>query len=428
MTADTGTGSASAPPRARVEVVDVDPDDAAALARWALVPATGFMEPRPDDAGLERRRQQVLGQRLRGGTLGGALVGSLRSFDTELTLPGGRVVAADAVSSVAVLPTHRRRGVLTAMMGTDLHAARERGQVVSVLIASEAAIYGRYGFGPATAGTSWVLDTGRARFRDDAPADGGTLELVEPAAARAELRAVHDRARRARAGGLLRDERWWDLTTGAVPGGEAWEARSRTVLRRGPDGAADGYCTYTPLESSRGRVSTATARVHDLTATTPQALRALWELCASVDLVREVRADDRPADEVLPWLLADARAAQRTAHDDFLWVRVLDPVAALGARGYGADGRLVLRVHDAGGPAAGTFALEVSGGAAQVTAGGGEPDVELGAAALGSLLLGGTSAAVLARAGLLRAADGTALERTARAFATAEAPWCPTRF
>ncbi|GAA4966425.1 GNAT family N-acetyltransferase [Kineococcus glutinatus] len=428
MTQPRPPAPAPAGPAPGVRVTDVDVEDVDELTRWALVPATGFMEPRPSAEDVAKRQRRVRGHRLLGGVVGGRLVGSLRSFDTELTLPGARVVPANAVSSVAVLPTHRRRGVLTSMMRTDLARARERGQALAVLIASEAPIYGRYGFGAATEEATWTLDTTSSRLREDAPADAGTVELVEAAAVRAQLQAVHDGARRARAGGLRREERWWDLVLdpGAVSG--AWDARTRTVLRRGPDGTPDGYCTYTTTESSRGRVSTAQLRVDDLTATTPQALRALWELVASVDLVRTVRAAHRPVDEVLPWLLRDPRAAQRTGQDDFLWVRVLDTAAALGARGYDAPGRLVLRVHDEGGPAAGTVLLDAGADGVEVTRTDAEPDVELAADALGSLLLGGVDAALLARAGRLRARDGAAVPSAAALFRGAEVPWCATEF
>jgi predicted acetyltransferase len=43
---------------------------------------------------------------------GRQVVGTFRSFDTELTVPGAVQLPASAVSAVTVLPTHRRRGLL----------------------------------------------------------------------------------------------------------------------------------------------------------------------------------------------------------------------------------------------------------------------------------------------------------------------------
>ena len=51
---------------------------------------------------------------------------------------------------VGVLPTHRRRGVLTEMMRTQLEDVRERGEPIAALWASEEVIYRRFGYGFAS--------------------------------------------------------------------------------------------------------------------------------------------------------------------------------------------------------------------------------------------------------------------------------------
>src|SRR4051794_34471676 len=76
----------------------------------------------------------------------GAMVGCTRAYSFELTLPGGALAPVAAVSAVAVQPTHRRRGVLTSMMGALHGVARDRGEIAAVLTASESTIYGRFGY------------------------------------------------------------------------------------------------------------------------------------------------------------------------------------------------------------------------------------------------------------------------------------------
>src|ERR1700710_3097612 len=49
-------------------------------------------------------------------TADGRPIGSAAAYSFELTLPGGILVPAAGVTSVGVLPTHRRQGVLSAMM------------------------------------------------------------------------------------------------------------------------------------------------------------------------------------------------------------------------------------------------------------------------------------------------------------------------
>src|SRR5262245_8556293 len=86
-------------------------------------------------------RQQDLGRSL-AALDDGRVVGTYLSFATELSLPGVEAcVPADAVTAVSVRPTHHRRGLLTRMLQADLEAARERGELASVLIAAEYPIY-----------------------------------------------------------------------------------------------------------------------------------------------------------------------------------------------------------------------------------------------------------------------------------------------
>src|SRR4029077_3662901 len=77
---------------------------------------------------------------------GGEIVGTAASFPAQLTLPGRTFASGGAVYAVAATPTHRRRGILTAMMHRQLRDLHERGDSLAVLTASEGAIYGRFGY------------------------------------------------------------------------------------------------------------------------------------------------------------------------------------------------------------------------------------------------------------------------------------------
>ncbi|MEZ0163640.1 GNAT family N-acetyltransferase [Kineococcus sp. LSe6-4] len=429
---DTGR---PAPPQLRT--TQVDPDDRQALRAWAVPSRTAFLEAAPTEEGLEDRRRAVRGHRLTAvhDTVAGEdrVVATLRSFDSELTVPGAGPVSVDAVSTATVLPTHRRRGLLSRMLTADLERARGEGHALAALIALEAPIYGRFGFGAATRATSLVLDHARVAFRPDAPAATGSLEFV-PARRTDELAAVHDTARRARPGAIARDAAWWEAA-GRRGEGRWLGPRGHVVLHRDEQGTADGYAAYDVSDDSVGRVPNGTLHLRDLTATTPSAYRALWEFLASIDLVRVTRAADRPVDELLPHLLVDPRAVQTGPVDDFLWLRVLDVPGALAARRYLGCGTLVLRVADPLGLAGSTVRLHVAAqrcGAdgwvcPEVTTTDAEPDVVLPVAELGSLLLGGTSAVALQRAGRIEATPAAA-QALATLMAAPEQPWCPTWF
>src|SRR6516165_6668753 len=77
---------------------------------------------------------------------GAQIVGTGGVFTFQLTVPGSMAVAAAGVTMITVLPTHRRRGILTSIMRRQLTDIRERGEPVAMLYASESIIYGRYGY------------------------------------------------------------------------------------------------------------------------------------------------------------------------------------------------------------------------------------------------------------------------------------------
>src|SRR5918995_4749968 len=119
-----------------------------------------------------------------------AIVGTAAIFSRELTVPGA-VTPVAAVTLVSVAPTHRRRGLLTSLMRrqmTDLHE-NER-EPVAALWASEAAIYGRFGYGPAARGARLTARTPRLRMRPGTDRGTGRIRRVELDHARAHLRAV----------------------------------------------------------------------------------------------------------------------------------------------------------------------------------------------------------------------------------------------
>lgn len=111
---------------------------------------------------------------------------------------------------------------------------------------------------------------------------------------------------------------------------------------------------------------------------------------------------------------------------DFLWVRVIDVVRALGARTYAVPGVLVLEVTDAAGPAAGRYRLDAGTGECKVTE---EPaDLRLDVSELGSLYLGDESAVRLGALGRITEERPGALALADAVFRTARRPWCPTTF
>jgi predicted acetyltransferase len=353
-------------------------------------------------------------------------VATLRSFPAEMTVPGGAALRTAAVTAVATSSTHRRRGLASRLVAADLAAAAERGEQASVLIAAEWPIYGRFGYGPATEHQTVTVDAMAARFRRP-PA--GTVEYVDRDTARAFAPAVYQRHLEARPGELFRTDRFWDMDFGILRY-PSWPEPKPAFHLLARDGAGEpvGVVRYEHEGKWDGRLPRNEASVRFMVAAGPAGEALLWHHLVSMDLVVRVRAPDRPVDELLPWLLADARHAQPSQRADFLWVRPLDVAGMLAARTYPVPGRLVLAVTDATGPAGGRYAVEGGPDGAGCERTAAAADLTLGVGALGSLYLGGHRASTLAAAGMVEEHTAGALARADAMFASAAAPWCSTWF
>lgn len=344
-------------------------------------------------------------------------VATFASWGTTLTVPGGEV-AACAISSVTVAPTHRRRGLLRSLMVGELRTAASLGFPVATLTASEAGIYGRFGFGPAAAAASWEIAVRRAGWVGPEPT--GRIDFIDRERGRALADELHEQMRRHLPGEVALPGGHADRFFGTRPDADKPE-RLRVLQYRNGD-VVEGLAVYTVTENHDDYASSTLDLALLLTAT-DDAYAGLWRFLLSMDLIGTIRASELAVDEPLWWMLADQRAARITLRDHH-YLRVLDVAASLSARQYDTADTIVLQVDDSLGFAAGTFVLTTdTDGAGSVElvddAPVGEPLVQLGVTELSAMLLGGVSAVTLARAGRIHTDDPA---RIARVFGTATAP------
>ncbi|MFH0519168.1 GNAT family N-acetyltransferase [Streptomyces sp. M41] len=412
--------------------IDVRPLTDADIPDWSRALNTGFLRtPDVSEAEIADRRSFIEPARTLGAFDAGRCVATFRSFAQELTVVGGATVPADAVSNVTVSPTHRRRGLLSRMMAADLDAAKDRGDVVATLIAAEYPIYGRYGFGPATFTAQWTIDVPRTGLdpRWAGPGDGGRIDLVDGADVRKIGPELHERVRRAQPGAVDRNERWWQVRTGALRlDKEPWTEPFFAVYRSA-GGEVQGLVAYTADERwGDGKQPLNTASVRWLDAATPDAERALWRYLCSIDWITTVKSGWRAADDLLPLCLPDPRAARVTTLADWLWVRILDVVRALEARTYDGQGSLVLEVVDEGGPAGGRYRLEAGPDGSSCAPTTADAELTLEVADLARLWLGDESAVRLAALGLVQEQRAGAARVADALLRTSRRPWCPDIF
>ena len=177
---------------------------------------------------------------------------------------------------------------------------------------------------------------------------------------RTEAPAIYERVRLDRAGMIGRDDLRWDTLADLRRRPEHKPWGGFRLLCRDDDGVAQAWASYKVESRTTDGRPNGTADVADLCGATPAAEARLWRFLTELDLIATVKAADRPVDDVLPWLLTDARAAKSSGARDFLWVRPLDVAALLTARDYTTAGRVVLEVVDDQQLSAGRFELDAS--------------------------------------------------------------------
>lgn len=404
----------------------LDPDE---LATWMTVVRTAMLGRVPTSEQVDAYRRTLdLPRCLAAVDTEGHLCGTARAFATDLTVPGGRTVAAAAVSSVGVLPTHRRQGHLTRLMHTQLRDVADRGEPVAVLIAAEYPIYGRFGYGPANEACAIDVDADPDGWRD--PPTGGA-ELVDGDVLAPALIELYDRARLRAAGHITWDKQDWEVVAGArdwPDGDDERRHQARKVLWRDGDGVVQGAAVYSVDGQWTNNRPAGVLHAELVVAATDEAERELVRLLTAVDWVTKVRMHLRPIDDPLPLWRHDGRTAMLTDQSDQLWIRILDTPKALQQRGYAVDGRLVLDVVDPLDYAGGRYVLEVGpdGAACQPTTA--APDLVVPVTALGAAYLGGYSWGRLEAAGWVEERHPGAVARATALFATPRAPWCPRIF
>jgi predicted acetyltransferase len=333
----------------------------------------------------------------------GRVVGHTTARTRELTVPGA-VVPAAHITDVGVDPTHRRRGLLTAMMRRQLADVAAGHEPIAVLWASETTIYPRFGYGPAAARLQLDVMTREVRLTVPPPPPG-RLRLVEPMAAVGELAAIHERLRPARTGWSSRDDRWWRHLLDDSDDRRNGAGALHGVVYDGPGGPA-GYAVWRTADGWNKYGPDAKVRIREVVADSPEAYAAIWGFLLGIDLARSAVYDYAAVDEPLQYLVDEPRRLGRS-YSDALWIRLVDLPAALEARRYAAPVDVVLDVTDPLLPG-NTGRWRLTGGPDKATCARTDDPADLACTVteLGAAYLGGTSLGSLVAAGRIRPLTG----------------------
>ena len=356
--------------------------------------------------------------RFRLGFDGDDLVAIAGSYGMDLTVPGGAQVHAGGVTWVSVAVTHRRRGLLRRMMAEVHDDITARGEPVAILTASEGGIYERFGYGVATKRRVVEIDRRRTQLHDRFVPDD-PLRLVAPSEHLAALTEIYDRYRREQVGAVDRSAAWMEMLVHDYGEGAAAALHP------------DGYAIWKVTEEWNDGFPANQVALHEVVACTPEAHAALWNAVLGIDLAGTVRTSRAVAeDDPLPYLVTDQRQIRTTNLVDMLWLRPMDVQAALVARTYGTDDRLVIELADDGAPGGGTsWRIDGSPEGAEVTSDGADaPDLVTDRASLGAMYLGGVRPTSLAAGRRVQARSDDVLRRADHFFAATQRPHCNTGF
>ena len=376
----------------------------------------------PPQEEMERFARVLPFERLLAARDDGTIVGGAGGFPFTMSVPEGAIACA-GTTVVGVYPTHRRRGVLRAMMRAHLDDTHERGEAIAALWASEETIYGRFGYGRAAFAGEIALPRERVDFARPLERRGSVrfvdadevLELFPP---------LWDGLARERPGVHARTRDWWELRIVRDSPERRHGGGPKRFALLEVGGSPAAYAIYRHHMSWAEGSTSGRVQVLEAIGADAQATAEMWRYLLDIDWVATIESSLIPPDHPLFFLLAEPRRMKYRMGDS-LWVRLIDVGAALSARAYATDDELVFDVHDAFCDW-NTGRWRLAGGSAERTDA--DADLRLDVRELGSAYLGGIGFVQLAQTGAIEESTPGALARADRMFRHSLHPWGPEIF
>lgn len=331
-----------------------------------------------------------------------------------------------AVTSVGTLPIYRRRGYLRKITAAHFNLLHEQGErAIAILLASQAAIYQRYGYGVVSTQHFYNIAPRYLDFSLPHPVRGTFREMSDD-----EFPLLVDFYRHFRAdrtGYLHRAKVMWEAGVLSPP--PAGTQLNKVIYEE--SGEPLGYVIYT-AESPPGGIDPEPHQrliIRDLIWLTTSAYRAIWEYFARMDLVGNIVWGRVPSDDPLPHLLLEPRMLRLTAGDGLLG-RIVDVEKALPQRHYDEEGTLTFEItgDDLCPWNNSRWKLEASTNESSVNRTDEKPQLLMPVSTLAMLMFGQISASEAARMARLDVHDESALTLWDRVMRTKYRPACADMF
>ena len=358
----------------------------------------------------------------------GELVATAAGYPFKLRM-NGRGMMADGVTAVGTNPGFRRRGLVRRLIGDLLARARDNHQPVSILWASMAAIYQRFGYGLASTQVEYSFDPRFAAFQFGEPAAGYTRMLAQEEAVPiiSQLYRAFIEPRNLL---LHRSPVLWEVPFRA--GSKPNENKTHCAVHYDGADNPDGYMLYTlarTKEPSGDPAPDQELAISDFVWRDMNGYRGLWEFVRSHDLAGKVTTAFAAEDDPACTVLLEPRILQRHTSDG-IWLRVVDAAAALAGRGYDVSGETTLALaEDVECPwNVGTYHLAADTVQAEVRRTNATAQVTITAQGLASLLSGHAALSQLVRVGRAEVRDHKRLPALDALFSTRYRPHCMNGF
>ncbi len=378
-------------------------NDAEWLEQW-LVVAAAFGEPpeAPKPADQERMLRYIDSQYSLVAVEDNSIIGGTVGVSFDLVLPGGARVPANGVAGVGVAPHRTGRGAMRGMLEETLRRASTAGAAASLLMASESPLYGRFGYGCAFSMGMHKLNVDRAVLARPVDDPGSIDLLIDREEARPIMVAAYNSIIDSLPGQLSRNDVWWE-TVLSDEDGWVGPAKPFVAVHRNTSGTIDGYALYT-IRAWEGdfALSHNTLVLNELVTVDAEVELALWSYLLNVPLVRHIEWRLAPVEPRLRHWLTDRRQLQTTGVMDMMWLRPIDVPRLFADRSYLVEGSVRFSVVDELFPEnQGPWELTSAGGTGVLKPVESAP-IELTAAQVGMVVLGGTSVLELADAGMIK--------------------------
>ncbi|MCZ8522864.1 MULTISPECIES: GNAT family N-acetyltransferase [Paenibacillus] len=259
-----------------------------------------------------------------GAYAGGRLAARMSVLSLQ-TWVQGKVYEFGGIAGVATWPEYRRSGLAAKLLCHALTVMREREQTISLLHPFQFAFYRKYGWEIFAEYKQYEITTAKLpRFE----AQRG--RVVRTGKDAKLLHGIYERYAASYNGTLVRSEAWWN--------NQVFGNTGTTAVYYNPEGEPTGYVFYEVKE----RVCT----VHELIHLDHEAQLALWRFLSDHDSMIETLTIRVPANDRLPFLLADPRIKQEIV--PYFMARIVDARSFIEKYPFvsGAEATWVLKIRD----------------------------------------------------------------------------------